>query len=151
MVETVKYLLSKSVEDIIASTDSLKLIGCYSKLYLNGAQCGFCANSQRNYYSEISKTGLKMAEKLEAVKTRTCKPAFIGLRLVIHPKNGHYHINPETLTDEQAMELLKLDILKEDQFEKLPDSYLTEVCKIEPKEYYAAEIEIKKKARKPKQ
>lgn len=148
MVETVKYLMSKSVEDIINSADSLKLLSCYSKLYLCGGTPRWCARSQREYYQELKKTGLKMALQIEAVKTRTCKPAFTGLRLITHPKNGHYHINSETLTDEQAMEFLRLDILKEDQFAKLPDAYLKDVCKIEPAEFYKAEQEVKKRGRK---
>jgi hypothetical protein len=148
MVETVKYICSKSAEEIISSADTIKLLNCYSVLYLNGGQPRWCARSQREYYTEIQKTGLIMAEKYEQAKVRTCKPAFKGLRLVAHPKNGHYHINAETLTDAQAMDLLRLDILKEDQFEKLPDAYLKEVCKIEPEEFYKAENEVKKRGRK---
>lgn len=152
MIEQVKYLLSKSVEEIISSTDSVKLLDCYSKLYLCGGQPRWCERSQREYYTELTKTGLKMAEKLEAAKTRTCIPAFEGLRFVMHPTNGHYHINSEFLTDEQAMELLKLDVLKEDQFKKLPDAYYIEVCKKDPetKEPIEEIKEVKKRGRQPK-
>lgn len=110
---TLNYILSKNIKDIIASHDCLTLIKLYSDLYLGGAQCRTCANSQRKYYEELKKTG-KMA--IES-KTRTCVPNWNG---IIYISGTGLHYNSETITDEQAKILLSKGYLKDDMFARLP-------------------------------
>lgn len=145
MVSEVKELISMDVEAIISSPTSLKLLNCYSKLYLNGDQPRGCAASQRNYYRELCLTGITKAMDYEKIKNRTCKPAWNGL-MFIHAEARHY--NNEYITDEQAITLLERGHLKEKDFIKLPDGYL----KNEPieKSEQVSEVEKPKRGRKPK-
>ena len=88
MVEDVKLILSKSVEEVIASTLSLSLLDCASKLYYQGAQCRYCAASQREYYHMLKKNGLELAEKYDKMKEpKTFKLTFDGVRYI--PKIGN--------------------------------------------------------------
>ena len=134
-VEKVKYLLSRNVEDIITSTDSLDLIRCYSILYLNGQQCRFCAASQRSYYNELVRTGLKKAKEMDEAKNRTCVPNWgkgctnnNGLKF-IH-KEGNFY-SSLLITDEQAISLLNRGLLSESDFDVLPDGYEKPLPKFE--------------------
>lgn len=134
-VEKVKYLLSRNVEDIISSTDSLDLIRCYSILYLNGQQCRFCAASQRSYYNEFVRTGLKKAKEMDEAKNRTCVPNWgkgctnnNGLKF-IH-KEGNFY-SSLYITDAQALSLLNRGLLSESDFDVLPEGYEKPLPKFE--------------------
>lgn len=118
MISEVKEILSKSVEEVIGSSLSLKLLSCYSELYLNGAQPKTCSDSQRQYYQQLSKNGIKMAEQLESKKDRACKPAWNGIRYI--PQMAR-HYNSELITDDEAKILLKKKILDKSDFEILPE------------------------------
>lgn len=134
-VEKVKYLLSRNVEDIIASTDSLDLLRCYSNLYMNGQQCRSCAASQRSYYNELVRTGLKKAKEMDEAKNRTCKPNWgkgctnnNGLKF-IH-KEGNFYSSLH-ITDAQALSLLNRGLLSESDFDELPEGYQKPLPKFE--------------------
>lgn len=137
------------VEAIISSPTSLKLLNCYSKLYLNGSQPRGCASSQRNYYKELCLTGITKAMDYEKIKARTCKPAWNGLKF-IHAEARHY--SNEYLTDEQAILLLERGHLTEKDFVILPSGYLknekTEQSEVNSDQ--VEETEKPKRGRKPK-
>ena len=109
-------LLSRDVEGLIASPDSLKLLKLASILLLNGGQPRTCANSIRNYYSQLKKMNMNAIERAEKVKNRTCKPNWKGLRFI---KGNHY--NNENITDDEAITLLRAGLLQHSDFEVLPD------------------------------
>lgn len=109
-------LLSRDVEGLIASPDSLKLLKIASILLLNGGQPRTCANSIRNYYSQLKKMDMNAIERAEKVKNRTCKPKWKGLRFI---KGNHY--NNENITDDEAIMLIRAGYLQHSDFEKLPD------------------------------
>lgn len=121
MIYRVKSILSMDVEEVIASSHSLELLKIYSLLYLNGGQPRTCSRSQRAYFLELQTTGLDKAAKYNTIMERTNKPNWKGLRFIW----GDHYSN-ETLTDEQAIKLLKNGGLRESDFEKLPEAYLNE-------------------------
>ena len=118
MVKDVELILSKDVGEVIASPLSLKLLRCYSTLYLGGKAPRTCSNSQRKYYQQLKKNGIEMAKKLTKAEARTCTPAWKGLKYI--PKAAR-HYSSNTLTDEEARALLDKGFLKESDFNKLPD------------------------------
>lgn len=129
MVEDVKLILSKNVEEVIASTLSLKLLNCASKLYYQGAQCRFCARSQREYYSMLQRNGLELAAKYEKMsEPKTFKLTFDGIRYI----PGVGNIMMTTLEEETAVKYLKDGTLRESDFTKLPDGYKNSAAKPEP-------------------
>jgi hypothetical protein len=117
MVNEVKEVLSVPFETVVATPLSLKLLNCYSKLYLCGGQPRTCTNSQRTYYQELIKTGITMAEKYDKAQVRTCKPAWNGLKYI--PATAR-HWNSQLVTDEEAEMLLKKGFLTEKDFSILP-------------------------------
>lgn len=134
-VERVTNLLSKNVEVIIASTDSLELLRCYSTLYMDGRQCRSCANSQRDYYQHLSLTGLQKAKEMDEIKARTCQPNWgkgctndNGLKF-IHAEGNHY--SSLHITDAQAISLLNRGLLNESDFDVLPEGYNKPLPKFE--------------------
>ncbi len=118
MEKDIELILSKSVGEVIASPLSLKLLKCYSKLYLNGKAPRTCSNSQRKYYNRLKKDGLEMAKKIKKAVSRTCIPKWKGNKYI--PKAGR-HYNSSLITDEEATALLEKGYLKETDFEKLPE------------------------------
>lgn len=147
-VELVKDLLSKDVEAVIASTDSLNLIRCYSILYVEGRQCRGCADSQRGYYRQLFLTGLQKAKEMDKLNERTCKPNWgkgctdnNGLKF-IHKEGRHY--SSLYITDEQATSLLTRGLINESDFDVLPESYQKPLPKFE-------ETPAPKKKRTPKE
>ena len=118
-----KELLKMDIEEIISSVHSLTLLKYYSKIYVNGGEPRTCERSLRKYYKELKKN-----YKMDKMKiNRVCVPIFEGIRYIpgVHDKDGkliagHLHINGSLLTDEQATEFLKLGILSEADFKKLP-------------------------------
>jgi hypothetical protein len=120
MVEDVGKILRTDIREVVASPLSVLLLKCYSVLYLNGGQPRFCEASQRKYYNQLKVDGMERAKLLEAVKSRTCEPAWNGLKY--YPATGE-HINNEWITDEQAIKYLKLGLLKERDFITLPKLY----------------------------
>ena len=123
MVSEVRELINKEFEEIINSSDSLKLLKYYSLLYMNGAQPRTCTKSQREYYTKLKIDGIMKAELYEEIKARTCKPKWKGLKFI--PSQGR-HFSNEFITDKQATSLLEKGVLKESDFIKLPDLYLEE-------------------------
>ena len=117
MIDSVSELINTEVEEVIKSPRlSLLLFSCYSKLYLNGAAPAMCEKKQRIYYSHLKTNGMKLAELYEKAKTRTCEPAWSGLKYV--PSFGH--IASDLIYDDQAVRCLKEGHLKESDFIKLP-------------------------------
>lgn len=123
MIDSVKKILSQGVADIIAK-DPLLLLKTYSKLYLCGGQPRVCARSQRLYYLQIQKNGLEMAEKYEKAKSRTCIPAWSGLKFITATQK---HWIADLLSDDDAIYLLEKKYISEKSFTKLPDSYKSDV------------------------
>jgi hypothetical protein len=111
-------LLTRDVEGLIASPDSLKLLKLASLLLLNGNQPRTCSNSQRKYYQQLKQLDMNAIERAEAVKSRTCKPAWNGLRYI----NGDHYDNTN-ITDAEAVKLLTNGLLNKSDFVKLPDGY----------------------------
>jgi len=147
MIDEVKQLLNKEFEEIVSSSDSLKLLRVYSKLYLHGGQPKTCTDSQRSYFIQLQINGIMKAEEFEQLNKRTCKPKWVGLKFI--PSQGR-HFSNEFITDLQATTLLQKGILKESDFEKLPALYLEEK-EIEKQIIEEEQIEpVKAKPRKPK-
>lgn len=144
MLEAVSEVISKSFEEVAASSLILKLINCYSKLYLNGSQPSGCTKCLRTYYQELKKTGMELAQKFEDVKNRTCKPNWNGLRYI--PATAR-HWNNELVSDKEAEMLLEKGWLKESDFEVLPAGYGKPV----PEEKVKADFEKRHAPRKKKQ
>jgi hypothetical protein len=141
--QDLEEVLSKTVEEVIASPLSLKLLNLYSKLYLNGEQLGWCESCQRDYYWTLKREGHLKIEVMEEIEKRTCEPAWTGLKY-IHTEGRHY--NNEIITDKQAIDLLEKGVLTEADFVKMPEGFNPEDAKI------VQEIlnEEKKTTRKPK-
>ena len=130
MVEDVKLILSKNVEEVIASTLSLTLLNCASKLYFNGAQCRFCARSQRGYYEMLQRNGLELATKYDKqMEAKTHETIYKGQRRFI---SKHGFIFFDELSDLDCIEMLNSKVLRESDFTKLPDGYKKAVAKPEP-------------------
>lgn len=121
MLDQVSILLSKEVGEILKSPDlTLSLLRIYSTLYLNGAAPGYCERSIRRYHTQLKIDGMfKISENIK-VKERTLEPGWTGLRYYTALCT---HISSETLTDEEAIKLLKTGVLKEADFKRLPDGY----------------------------
>ncbi len=119
MVDKVKAILDRDISVVLKSGDlSLSLLKCYSILYLGGGQPRTCEKQQRKYYSQLQKDGIMKAELQKEIDNRTCKPIFKGLKYL--PMPYCKHISAATLTDKDAVDLLKKKILKESDFAKLP-------------------------------
>lgn len=122
MLKEINEILSKDVEEVIASPLSLQLLRIYSKLYLNGGQPGVCAKSQRLYYNKLKEDYQMNTEILN----RTCVPNFEGLKYIPGVFKdgkliaGHVHVMGATLTDAQAIKYLENGVLKESDFKVLP-------------------------------
>jgi len=122
MINDIKQIINLSFEEVVASSLSLKLLDCYSKLYLCGGQPKTCARSQRQYYCQLIKNGIEMAQKFEEAKNRTCRPNWgtpqkPGIKYI--PDTGR-HWNSELLTDKEAQMLLDKGYVKSTDFEILP-------------------------------
>ena len=83
-----------------------------------------CARSQRLYYLQIQKNGLEMAEKYEKAKSRTCIPAWSGLKFITATQK---HWIADLLTDDEAVYLLEKKYISEKSFTKLPDNYKSDI------------------------
>lgn len=72
---------------------------------------------------------MEKAKKAEKVISRTCKPKFNGLRYIPSIMKGgkliavHKHIDSGNISDQEALDLLDAGILKESDFEVLPEKY----------------------------
>jgi len=125
MIKKIKELLSKDIEEIIASPLSLDLLKIYSTLYLYGEKPNTCARSQRKYYEQLKKDGIMKAK--ENTK-RTCKPNWKGN---IYISKEARHFNDIHTTDEEAITLLKRKHISEDMFSILPEGYGKEPTELE--------------------
>lgn len=137
MTELVNEIINKSFEEVSASSLILKMLDCYSKLYLNGKQPSTCGRCHRDYYITLKKNGMELAKKYEEAKNRTCKPAWTGLKYI--PATAR-HWDDNLLTDKEAEYLLEKHFLKESDFEVLPSS--------EIKDEVLPSLEIKKNKKK---
>jgi hypothetical protein len=141
MINEVSEILKIGLGGVLKSPVlTISLLRCYSKLYMNGAECSTCEASLRKYFNILIKDGMKKAIDFEAIKLRTCKPSFKGM--VFSPKAGH--INPDYLSDDQAEFYLLNGILSETHFLVLPENYLKNKKIVEPeiKPYPIIEPEI---------
>lgn len=137
----IELLISMDINSILKSGEyTMLLLRTYSALFLNGSQPSTCTSCMRDYHTKIIKEGKMKAQLLEKVKARTCVPNWEGVKFVkAIVKNGkmitiHQHINPDVLTDEKAIELLKSGALTDADFSKLPDSFKKPGKKKEVKE-----------------
>lgn len=128
--------MQKELNEILSFSDSeilnnesllLRFLRIYSNLYLNKSQPRWCSKCHAKYLQELRKTGFMKTELMEQIKNRTLIPNFKGIMYTA--KIGH--INSETITDDQATDLLNRKILPERLFIKLPDSYLNQNTKPE--------------------
>jgi hypothetical protein len=135
-------LLSRDVEGLIASPDSLKLLKLASILLLNGGQPRTCANSIRKYFEQLKTIDMNAVERAEQVKNRTCVPKWNGLRYI---KGNHY--DNKNITDNEAIQLIRAGLLSKNDFEKMPDGL---VIKIDSKEEPKAEVKKAAVKRSPR-
>lgn len=117
MIEKVKKVINSTFEEVNSSSLVLDLLDCYSKLYANGAQLGGCSLCLRDYYSQLKKNGIEMAEKYEEVQKRTCVPNWLGNKYI---REAARHYNNENITDEEALMLLNIGALAEGDFKVMP-------------------------------
>src|SRR4030042_3373944 len=127
LIKDLEEVLSKTVEEVIASPLSIKLLNLYSMLYLNGEQPRWCESCQRDYYNQLKREGHLKIELMEEIQKRTCKPAWNGLKY-IHKAGRHY--NNELITDTQAIDLLERGFLNESDFIEMPEKFNPEDAKI---------------------
>lgn len=144
MVERVASILRHDYREIIGSPLILEFLDIYSKLYLNGGQPNHCEACHRKYWQELNQTGIQMAEKLEAIKTRTLIPAWNGLMWV---PSAARHFDSARITDQEACSCLIDGQLRESHFEKLPDDYVSYKSELE-KEATPDPVPVKKPATK---
>ena len=149
MIEIVKNLIGREVEEIISSPLSLQLLKVYSYLYLHGAQPRTCAKSQRKYYQQLKINGIELATKYDKAMARTCKPRWRGLRFI---RKIASHVSSENITDEQAIKYLESGVLRSEDFEILPATFQIEEIKVEelPKDLINNEKPLVKIAPKKK-
>jgi hypothetical protein len=122
MLNIVNKLLNTGIEEILKDASlSLELVKTYSTIYVNGSQVKGCQDSKRKYFRQLQINGIEMAQKMEKVIDRTCKPNFKGS---LYSTIIYKHINPDLLNDELASFYLLNGILNESHFEILPQSYL---------------------------
>ena len=131
LTDRVLEVLARGKEEVL--TNPMELLIIYSTLYLNGGQPNWCKKSIERYYEELKLTGLKKAKVMESKVNRTCKPKWKGLRYIW----GDFY-SDETITDEQAIKLLKSKGLQELEFEVLPEGYKSST-KAKAKEPQAAD------------
>lgn len=148
MIEQINEILSNEVEAVLKDGRlSLNLMRIYSVLYMNGAPCRACSQSQRTYYSELQKTGL---QKAIIMVNRTCELMPDALHYV--RGLGNKHLSNHNITDEEAIICLQNGWLKERHFAKLPVGYKKPEAQkeIEPQsENTPEEEQPKKRGRKP--
>jgi hypothetical protein len=132
MVGKLDKIMTMNVEEVIASPLSLDLLKLYSIIFLAGAQPRTCAASQREYYKKLKENYQMAKQKL----TKTHMLNWAGRRYIpgVFDKAGklvagHLHIHSEYLTDEKAVEYLKIGALKEKDFAVLPESYKSKAKK----------------------
>jgi len=135
MLERVANILKHDYREIIGSPLILELLSIYSQLYLNGSQPGSCERCIKNYWTELNKTGMDNAQRLEEIKARTLKPAWNGLKWV---NAAARHFDSAQITDQQAESYLLSGQLRESDFEKLPKGWIE----------YKKELEQEEKAKK---
>ena len=78
---------------------------------------------------ELAQTGIQLATKYDTKMERTNKPKWEGLRFIWGDFYSH-----ETLTDEQAINLLNNKGLSESDFSVLPEGYKKPEAKAEAKQ-----------------
>jgi hypothetical protein len=138
IIESIKQA---KFEEVINSDLAVNLLYAWSQLFNYGQQPSWCAKCMRRYYTELINNGLDMVSKFEESQNRTCVPKWLGDKY-IHRAGRHY--NNFYLTDKEAIELLNKGLISEDQFEKLPDGYVSKQIVIEQPKELILEVEEKK-------
>jgi len=124
----VRRLINSNVQDIIKSPELIILmLRTYSDLYAGGCQVSTCEKSIQKYYNQLKIDGMEKEKKFNEAKERTLVPSWNGLLYITGNQNKHF--NSATITDKEAVELLKLGYLQEKMFKKLPDAILTKKAK----------------------
>jgi hypothetical protein len=136
MIETVKKLLSKDIDEIISTPLSLDLLKVYSILYLCGEKPKTCERSLRQYYNQLKVNGMEKANK--NIK-RTCKPKWKGNMYIAKEAR---HFNDVYITDEEAIAVLKRGNISEDMFEVLPEDYKKKASEIETLKIEATDLGV---------
>jgi hypothetical protein len=145
LIKDLEEILSKTVEEVIASPLSLKLLNLYSKLYLNGEQPRWCESCQRDYYNQLKCEGYLKIKLMEEIEKRTCIPAWNGLKY-IHKAGRHY--NHELITDVEAIDLLERGFLSESDFIKMPEGFNPEDAKVVQEILKETEVKVSRKTKK---
>ena len=119
MIDQINEILNYEVEAVLKDGRlSLNLLRIYSVIYMGGAPCRACSQSQRAYYAELKKSGL---QKASIMVNRTCELQPDALHYV--RGLGNKHVSNHNITDEEAIICLKNGWLKERHFVKLPSGY----------------------------
>ena len=119
-MDSIEKIKSWSFEDILKDAQmTMILLKTYSALYLNNLRPSTCQSCMRDYYSKISNlSGNELKEKIK-MSEKTHKAKFKKF----YSTTAHEHVHPDFLTDAKAISFLKHGILKESDFEKLPEGY----------------------------
>jgi len=123
LIDVIKKIQSERFENIVSSDLSVDLLWAYSQLFMNGKQPNWCSRCMRNYYAEICKNGLEMADKLIEAQNRTCKPNWNGNKY-IHRAGRHY--SNIYINDKEAIDLINRKFINESDFDVLPEEYVKE-------------------------
>ena len=127
MLDKVREIIATDFDVIKSTSKSVLLLKVYSQLYLKGAQPKSCEKAMFNYYCQIKKNGLKMAKKMEEKRTNKLRSNIKGLMYVGKPYCKHFNL--EFLSDKEAIDLLKLGVVKERDFIDLPENFKKEPVK----------------------
>lgn len=120
MTEQVREVLDTSFEEVQASSLILSLLSIYSKLYLNGADTGYCGACHRDFYNQLKNNGMELAKKYEEAKNRTCKPAWNGIKYISATARFW---NSDLVTDKEAAMLLEKGFQNTSDFTILPAGF----------------------------
>jgi len=130
MVNEVNKIIRLEFNSIIADgPNTMLLLGLYSKLYLNGQAPRTCKAQMFKYFNELKRTGIMKAETKQKIKERTLVPNWNGKKYL----RGGAIIDSNTITDEQAFNLLDKEVLDKKDFKTLPKK------KVEKKEVKKAD------------
>jgi len=117
MEEHYNRIRELSVDEALGDPVALRsLLILASALLLGGGQPAMCNSCLRDYYYQIVNNFEKLNKNYQTMKSRTCKPKWVGIKYV---KGALY--DSATITDEQALSALANGYLTEDDFEVLPE------------------------------
>jgi hypothetical protein len=117
MWEDVKRLTESDISTILKSGDlSLLLLKTYSRLFMGGAQPSTCLKCMKEYHRIIITKGIK---QIEFMQNKTCK---LRDGLIFVPSLGQ-HFSDASMSDEMAIQMLNLGVLKASHFITLPKNH----------------------------